>query len=168
MVKLSEVIEAIGAAIPSVPTFVGRAKRTSHKSHPSYAWEPIGGAISGPRHPTVQQPPLIGFWPMRWEVDCWGKDMDEATLLVAALLTAAQEKLGGRRFSIPRVEASPKENALGFCWVVTFEIFLDLPRTNNTALPIAASASTAEIDTVEQATPATSTSGDNQLEGTET
>lgn len=168
MVKLSEVIEAIGAAIPSVPTFIGRAKRTTHKSHPCYAWEPIGGAISGPRHPTAQQPPLIGFWPMRWEVDCWGQDLDQATLLVAALLTAAHEKLAGRRFGVPKVEAATKENTNGFCWVVTFEILLDLPRADLTALPIAASAPTAEIDTVEQATPATSTSGDNQLEGTET
>lgn len=167
MAKISEVIELIGAAIPSVPTMVGRSRRHTHKSYPSYAWEPIGGPIDSPRHPSVRQPPLIGFWPMRWEVDCWGKDLDEATVLVAALLTAVQATLGGRRFQVPKVEAAAKENGQGFCWVVSIELELDLPRTDNSALPVVASATTAEIESVEQASPATSTPGDNTLEGTE-
>lgn len=167
MANLSEAIEAISAKIPSVSTVIGRVRRNTHKAHPSYAWEPIGGPIDNPHHPAVQQPPLIGRWLMSWEIDCWGKDLDEATLLVAALLTAAQQVLGGRRFDVPRVEAAAKEPGAGFCWVVTLVLRLDLPRTDNSALPTPAETSSVEPEAIEQATPATSTSGDNELEGTE-
>lgn len=169
MAKLSDVPKAIAAKLSAVPSVVGREERATHRAPPAYAWEPIGGAIDGPHHPPAQQPSLVGRWHLRWEIDCWGRDIDEATLLVAALATAALEALGGRRFHIPNVEAAPKGRvSLGFCWVATLELLLDLPATDNTALPVVAQTTSAEIETAEQADPATSTSGDNALEGTET
>lgn len=166
--KLSDVPKAVAARISAVPTVIGRVERATHRAPPAYAWEPLGGPIRGPRHPPTQEPHLIGSWPLRWEIDCWGRDLDEATLLVAALLTAAHGALGGRRFTVPQVEAAPKDRvSLGFCWVVTLELELDLPSTDNTALPVVDEATTADIDEIEQVTPATSASGDNTLEGTE-
>lgn len=167
--RLSDLPRAIGEQLPGVPTAVGFRELGKHKSPPCYTWVPVGGPIDGPHHPPVRQPALVGRWRCRWEVHCWGRDIDEATLLVAALATAALAALRGRRFDISNVEAHPQtSHEAGFLWVATLELQIDLPATDNTALPVVAQTTSTEIETAEQADPATSTSGDDTLEGTET
>lgn len=166
---LSGLIASVTGEITQVESSVGHRALGHHKKPPHYTWVPVGGPIDAPRSPATQSPPLRGRWRCRWRVWCWGADMNQATWLVFALLSAAHKALCGRAYSVADVQAHEQTNAeAGFAWVVDLDLFLDVPSMDTTAAPPAPTQNaTALVAEVEQKTPALSTPGDGVLEGTE-
>lgn len=166
---LSGLVKAIQDRITRVKSATGHRAQGHHVAPPHYLWLPVGGPIEAPRAGASRAPALLGRWRCRWEVRCWGADMDQATWLVFALLTATHAELCGRQYAVSDVRAHEQaNNEAGFAWLVELDLFLDACAMDVTAAPPAPiEHETAEVASVEQKTPATSTPGDGRLEGTE-
>lgn len=182
----SELIRKVGEELQAVaPTGFGPPDQGRHSDARRYTWLPIDGAFRGPR-----KNGQVDGCDLRFSVECWGGSFDDAWWMVCALLNAIQRAWGGRNYEALGLRpTSESVTSRGFVWTVDLAIRLHIPATDlqsppvfpgqrSTTNPSAPAPSpptyqptgetTAQINSVAQATPATSTPGDGVLESEET
>jgi len=187
----SQLVVLVGEALEKIgPTLFGATSTSAPIAPRRFVWVPMLSPLDGPKH--VGGPiPHVGSAELRFAVECWGHSFDDAWWMVCALQTALRQQLKGRNYKAPTLD--PTRQLLtheGFVLTVQVALLLDMPSVDLDTPPAAPQPSTAldgtptpdpstpaygttgqttaQVVAVAEATPATSTSGDNTLEGTET
>jgi hypothetical protein len=186
----SQHIQAIGLLLARVgPTLIGDPASSAHIGPRRYVWRQVQSPLGGPKHNGT--PHHVGSAQLSFAVECWGHSPDDCWWMVCALLTAIRVVMKGRNYLAPSL--TPTRQQLvheGAVWTVAVQLLFDLPAVDLDSPPGAPSPppagsldgtptpdttpaygetgeTTAVVGAVAEATPATSTSGDGQLEGTE-
>lgn len=194
----TQLIDLVATELQAIgPTSFGAQGSARHEVPRRFVWVPMDSPLRGPRRASRSGEHLLDGIGLRFAVECWGWNFDDAFYLVGALLTAIQKAWGGRNYLAQQVipwEQREREN--GFVLVLQVEMALDLPAVDLTQPPPAKPAkgsaldpapaegptppadpaptygaqgeTTVQITDVAQATPATSTPGDGVLESEET
>lgn len=179
------------------PSDFGRNNGAHHGRPRRFVWIPIDSPMRGPRRSSRTGEHVLDSVGLRFLVECWGYNFDDAFYLVGALVTGIQRAWGGRNYSCDTVQPwEQRAQEAGFVLALQVEMHLDLVavdlsqppptppgKTSALAPPPAegptppadpaptyapTGETTAEITSVATATPALSTPGDGVLESEET
>lgn len=180
----SELIRLVAKELKGVaPTGLEETDLHRHGDARRYTWVPQDSSINGPRRGGT-----LDSMDLRFAVECWGGNFDDAWWMVCALLAAIQKALGGRNYEATTLRPGAQRLVnRGFVWTLEVVLRLHIPvvdltqpppvSTSKSALegpppaaPVYAPTgeTTVQITGVAQATPATSTPGDGVLESEET
>ncbi|MCU0659966.1 MAG: hypothetical protein MUF64_33270, partial [Polyangiaceae bacterium] len=190
-------IELVAVELQAIgPTRFGAQGSARHETPRRFVWVPMESPLRGPRRSSRSGEHVVDGIGLKFAVECWGWNFDDAFYLVAALLTAIQKAWRGRNYLADQVLPwEQRERESGFVLAVEVEMLLDVPAVDlsqpppprpakSTALDAPAEGpaipddpaptfgaqgeTTVQITDVAQATPATSTPGDGVLESEET
>lgn len=191
----TELIALVADELKSVgPTAFGTQGSGRHGAPRRFVWVPLDSGMRGPRRTSGSGVHVLDGVDLRFSVECWGHNFDDAFLLVCTLLTAIQKAWGGRQYQCDNLHPWEQQTRdTGFVLAVQLELRLDLPSVDLSqplpdppavpalvelpapqAVPLPPETfaptgeTTVQITAVAQATPPLSTPGDGELESEET
>lgn len=142
---IASVMDEVGrdiasASITGFTWGCGRREAAKNSAATRIDWIPLRGAISAPQHAGRNPRPIANRW-TRWDVRCWGADMDQAEQLLEFLVRALHLVLTGGGYKAGGEEWTEVGMlSAGEAVVVSIELGIPvLDRTQPTARPTSVS-----------------------------
>ena len=90
---IAAVMVEVAKDIAGVTYGVGHRELAEANDHPRVDWVPVQGVFRGPQMSGHNPRPLQNRW-TRWDVRCWGADLDATELILAAVVRGCHLALG--------------------------------------------------------------------------